>query len=249
MGRTLIDLVASTDNLSLAGVTLAPEEQPPANVDGALYTHSIDEALAGADVLIDFTSPDATPLHAAACINARVSWVLGTTGLNAAQQSAVDGAAQQVAVCQAANFSTGVTLMLRLVELAARATDVDTDLEVIEAHHRHKVDAPSGTALAVGKAMARGRDMELDANAVFSREGITGPRPAGSIGFATIRGGDIVGDHTALFASEGERLEITHRAGTRLAFARGACRAALWLQERPAGLYDMQDVLQLREGS
>lgn len=249
MGRTLIDLIGSADNLTLAGVTLAPGEQPPANAAPELYTHSIDEALAGADVLIDFTSPEATPLHAAACVHAGVSWVLGTTGLDAAQQAAVDGAAQQVAVCQAANFSTGVTLMLRLVELAARATDVDTDLEVVEAHHRHKVDAPSGTALAIGKAMARGRDIELDEHAVFGREGITGARPAGSIGFATIRGGDIVGDHTALFASEGERLEITHRAGTRLAFARGACRAALWLHERPAGLYDMQDVLQLREGS
>jgi 4-hydroxy-tetrahydrodipicolinate reductase len=249
MGRTLIDLIATVDNLSLAGVSLAPGEEPPANADGAVYSHDIERALAAADVLIDFTSPEATPQHAAACISAGTGWVLGTTGLNATQQASVDAAAQQIAVCQAANFSTGVTLMLRLVELAARATGIDTDLEVIEAHHRHKVDAPSGTALAIGKAMARGRDIGLDGNGVFSREGITGPRPAGSIGFATIRGGDIVGDHTALFASDGERLEITHRAGTRLAFARGACRAAFWLHERPAGLYDMQDVLQLREGS
>jgi 4-hydroxy-tetrahydrodipicolinate reductase len=124
--------------------------------------------------------------------------------------------------------------------------DRDTDLEIIEAHHRHKVDAPSGTALAIGKAMAQARGVSLDEHAVLSREGITGERPAGAIGFATVRGGDIVGDHTALFAGEGERIEITHRAGTRLAFARGACRAARWLKGRAAGLYDMQDVLQLR---
>ena len=136
--------------------------------------------------------------------------------------------------------------MLKLVELATRAAGEDTDLEVIEAHHRHKVDAPSGTALAIGKAMAKARGVSLEDEAVLSREGITGARPDGAIGFATVRAGDIVGDHTALFASDGERLEITHRAGTRDAFARGACRAAAWLVGREAGLYDMQDVLQLK---
>jgi 4-hydroxy-tetrahydrodipicolinate reductase len=247
MGRTLTELIADTAGLSVAAVTLAEDETAPATADASLYTRDIATALAAADVLIDFTTPAATPVHATACAQAGVSWVLGTTGLDASQQHSVAEAARKVAICQAANFSTGVNLMLRLVELATRASDADTDLEIIEAHHRHKVDAPSGTALAIGKAMARGRDIDLDANAVMSREGITGPRPEGSIGFATIRGGDIVGDHTALFASEGERLEITHRAGSRLAFARGACRAALWLHGRSAGLYDMQDVLRLRE--
>lgn len=248
MGRTLIELVQAADNLSLVAITLATGEAlpSPAPAPTDLYTHDIQAALVAADILIDFTTPETSVLHAKACASAGVSWVLGTTGLDESQQAAVESAATQVAVCQSANFSTGVNLMLRLVELAAAASDMDTDLEVIEAHHRHKVDAPSGTALAIGRAMASGRDVSLDEHAVMSREGITGARPEGSIGFATIRGGDIVGDHTALFASEGERLEITHRAGTRLAFARGACRAALWLKERPAGIYDMQDVLQLR---
>ncbi|WP_439107840.1 4-hydroxy-tetrahydrodipicolinate reductase [Congregibacter sp.] len=249
MGRTLIELIDGHEALSVAAVTLAQDEvaPEPAPVAADLFTHDIGTALAEADVLIDFTTPATSVMHAEACAEAGVSWVLGTTGLDASQQAAVASAAEKVAVCQSANFSTGVNLMLRLVELATRASDDDTDLEVIEAHHRHKVDAPSGTALAIGKAMAAGRNVDLDDQAVFSREGITGARPEGSIGFATIRGGDIVGDHTALFASEGELLEITHRAGTRLAFARGACRAAAWLREKPAGLYDMQDVLQLRD--
>ena len=213
---------------------------------GQLYTHDIASALARADVLIDFTTPSAAAAHAAALCEAGVAWVLGTTGLDAPQQALVERAAARIAICQAANFSTGVNLMLRLVELAARAVDADTDLEVIEAHHRHKVDAPSGTALAIGKAMAAARGVDLEARSITSREGITGARPEGAIGFATVRGGDIVGEHTALFAGAGERLEITHRAATRQAFARGACRAAAWLVSRPAGLYDMQDVLQLR---
>jgi 4-hydroxy-tetrahydrodipicolinate reductase len=248
MGRTLLELIDETEGLELAGVTLGPDESvpSPAPVPASLYTQDPGVAIANADVLIDFTSPQVTVAHATACAQAGVAWVLGTTGLNAEQQAAVEAAAERVAICQAANFSTGLNVMLRLVELAAQAVDDDTDLEVIEAHHRHKVDAPSGTALAIGRAMAEARGVSLDEQAVLSREGITGARPEGAIGFATIRGGDIVGDHTALFASEGERIEITHRAATRLAFARGACRAARWLKVRPAGLYDMQDVLQLR---
>ncbi|WOJ96563.1 4-hydroxy-tetrahydrodipicolinate reductase [Congregibacter brevis] len=249
MGRTLIDLIQGNEELSLAAVTLAQNENvpEPAPVSAELYTHEIDVALSEADVLIDFTTPATIVVHAQACARAGVKWVVGTTGLDASEQAAVTAAAGEVAICQAANFSTGVNLMLRLVELATRASEGETDLEVIEAHHRHKVDAPSGTALAIGKAMAIGRDIDLDEHAVMSREGITGARVDGSIGFSTIRGGDIVGDHTAMFVSDGERLEITHRAGTRLAFARGACRAAAWLSEKPAGLYDMQDVLQLRD--
>lgn len=249
MGLALTEIVSQVEGLSLKALTLAPGEDAPqpAPAPGFLYTHDIDEAFADADVLIDFTSPAATAAHAEACVRHGVAWVLGTTGLEAAEQNAVRGASLSVPVCQAANFSSGVTLMLRLVELATAAMDADTDLEVIEAHHRHKVDAPSGTALAIGKAMAAARGSDLDSLSVTSREGITGARPEGAIGFATVRGGDIVGDHTALFAADGERLEISHRASSRQAFARGACRAAAWLQGRSPGLYDMQDVLDLRE--
>lgn len=248
MGQTLTALVQDLPDFSLVAITLAPGETAPAGVpvQASLYTHDIDLALRNADVLLDFTTAATVVEHARACSEGGVAWVLGTTGLDATQQAQVAAAAQRVPVCQAANFSTGVNLMLRLVEIAARATDAGTDLEVIEAHHRHKIDAPSGTALAIGQALAVGRGVNLEQAAVMSREGITGARPEGAIGFATIRAGDIVGDHTALFASEGERLEITHRAGNRSAFARGACRAALWLQDRKPGLYDMQDVLALR---
>jgi 4-hydroxy-tetrahydrodipicolinate reductase len=249
MGQTLLDAVAAHPELTLAAVTLGPGESipSPAPIDPSLHTQQVDEALKSADVLIDFTSPQAIAAHAAACRATATAWVLGTTGLDAAQQQLVEASAREIPICQAANFSTGVTLMLQLVATAAAAMDLDTDLEVIEAHHRHKVDAPSGTALAVGRAMAEARGASLDELATMSREGITGERPAGSIGFATVRGGDIVGDHTALFAADGERLEITHRASSRQAFARGACRAARWLADRSAGLYDMQDVLGLRE--
>ena len=248
MGRALIGLACEDGPLEVAAVLIAPDETrpDPAPVAPALYGSDAASALAKADVLIDFTTPEAAVSHARACAAAGCAWVLGTTGLDADQQARVAEAARTIPVCQAANFSTGVNLMLRLVELASAAVDADTDLEVIEAHHRHKVDAPSGTALAIGRALAAGRGVALDQHAVFARDGITGPRPDGAIGFATIRAGDIVGDHTALYASDGERLEITHRAGTRLAFARGACRAASWLVGKPAGLYDMQDVLQLR---
>jgi 4-hydroxy-tetrahydrodipicolinate reductase len=251
MGRVLIDLVSGSDTLLLAGVS-APAGASDVPAPPEICFSSAAEALGTADVFIDFTSPEAIAEHAAAVTAAGTAWVLGTTGLDASQQELVKHASQSVPVCQAANFSTGVTLMLKLVELAARAVDADTDLEVIEAHHRHKVDAPSGTALAIGRALAAGRacaeggDIDLDERAVFSREGITGARPPGANGFATVRGGDIVGDHTALFAAEGERLEITHRAGTREAFARGALRAATWLPAQPPGLYDMHDVLKLK---
>ncbi|MEE4277526.1 MAG: 4-hydroxy-tetrahydrodipicolinate reductase [Halieaceae bacterium] len=244
MGRVLIDLVSRSDALQLAAVS-APAGAPVEAVPGELCFTSAGDALAAADVFVDFTSPEAIAEHAKAVVATHTAWVLGTTGLNGAQQALVEDAARSVAVCQAANFSTGVTLMLKLAELAARAVDADTDLEIIEAHHRHKVDAPSGTALALGRALAAGRGVDLDERAVFCREGITGERPDGAIGFATVRGGDIVGDHTVLFASEGERLEITHRAGTREAFARGALRAAHWLQQQPPGLYNMHDVLKL----
>jgi 4-hydroxy-tetrahydrodipicolinate reductase len=247
MGRVLTELVQDSEVLQLHSVLLSDDADTPviAAVPAGVYRRDLD-GLAGADVLVDFTSPAAVAKHAEACIAGDVAWVLGTTGLDATQQEIVNEAARRIPVCQAANFSTGVNLMLRLVSLAAAAVDDETDLEVIEAHHRHKVDAPSGTALALGRALADARGVDFDRSAVMSRVGITGARPPGAIGFSTVRGGDIVGDHTVLLAGDGERLEITHRAGTRLAFARGACRAAAWLGEQPPGLYDMQDVLRLR---
>lgn len=249
MGQALVEAVAAMDGIEIAALTLGPGETAPASapVDATLYHSDLATALPGADVFIDFTVPDAVAHHAAACRDAKVGWVLGTTGLKDEQQQLVDEAATHIPVCQAANFSPGVTLMLQLVAMATEAMGPDVDLEVIEAHHRHKVDAPSGTALALGRAMADGRGVSLDEHGVMSREGITGPRPEGSIGFATVRAGDIVGDHTAMFAAEGERLEITHRAGSRQAFARGACRAAQWLCGRDAGIYDMRDVLGLQK--
>ena len=250
MGQALVEAVNAHDSLTIRALTLGPGEDAPlaSPVSAEHYTHDLDTALEGADVFIDFTAPAAISGHAAACQKHGVAWVLGTTGLDADAQGLVEAAAGSVPICQAANFSSGVTLLLRLVELATRGMGDDVNLEVIEAHHRHKVDAPSGTALAIGKAMARGREIELEDSAVFAREGITGARPEGTIGFATVRGGDIVGDHTALFAADGERLELSHRASSRQAFARGACRAAAWLHGRAPGLYDMQDVLDLRSG-
>lgn len=246
MGQTLIETVSETPGLALHAITMAEHESSPsASPFSGKFTHDVGSALADGDVLIDFTVPGTIAEHAQACASSGAAWVLGTTGLDELQQAAVLEAAGVVPVCQAANFSSGVTLMLRLVELATRGMGEDTDLEVIEAHHRHKVDAPSGTALAIGKAMAGARGVSLEEHSVTHRDGITGARPDGAIGFSTIRGGDIVGDHTALFAADGERLEITHRASSRRSFARGACRAALWLAQKQPGLYGMQDVLGL----
>jgi 4-hydroxy-tetrahydrodipicolinate reductase len=173
--------------------------------------------------------------------------VVGTTGLDTAQQGAVDVAARSVPVCQAANFSTGVNLCLNLLETAARVLGDTVDIEIQEAHHRHKVDAPSGTALAMGRVVADALGRDLAKVAVFGREGQTGSRARETIGFATVRAGDIVGDHTVTFAADGERVEITHKASSRMSFARGAVRAAAWLCGRDAGLYDMQDVLGLNK--
>jgi 4-hydroxy-tetrahydrodipicolinate reductase len=198
------------------------------------------------DVLIDFTRPEATVAHAALCRDQGKCLVVGTTGLSAEQEMQLRTAAASIPVVFAPNMSVGVNLTFKLVELAARVLGDGVDIEIIEAHHRHKVDAPSGTALRLGRIVADtlGRDLEIDA--VYGREGQTGARDRRTIGFATIRAGDIVGEHTTLFAADGERVEITHRASSRLTFAAGAVRAAVWLGSRDAGLYDMQDVLGLR---
>ncbi|MCH9742003.1 MAG: 4-hydroxy-tetrahydrodipicolinate reductase [Proteobacteria bacterium] len=197
------------------------------------------------DVLIDFTRPEASLDYIAACVAGKKPIVIGTTGFSASELAVMSEAAKVIPIVFAPNFSVGVNLLLGLVAQAAKVL-TDYDIEVIEAHHRYKVDAPSGTALRLGQAAADALGWTLDDCAVYGREGITGERPANQIGFATVRGGDVVGDHTVLFAGLGERVELTHKASSRLTFAQGAVRAAHWLQGRNAGLYDMQDVLGLR---
>lgn len=202
-------------------------------------------AIEGADVLIDFTRPEASLQYLQACEEANVGMVIGTTGFTAEQKARIAQAAQQVGIVFAPNMSVGVTLLTNLVQAAAKVLKEGYDIEVIEAHHRHKVDAPSGTAFRLGEAAAAGAGRDFDEVALYAREGITGERKPESIGFATVRGGDIVGDHTVLFAGIGERIELTHKASSRATFALGALRAAKFLSDKKHGLYDMQDVLGL----
>ncbi len=198
------------------------------------------------DVLIDFTLPEVMLKNLAFCRKAGKAMVIGTTGLDAAQKQVLAEAGKDIPIVFAANFSVGVNLSLKLLDMAARVLGDEADVEIIEAHHRHKIDAPSGTALRMGEVIADALGRDLQEVAVYGREGHTGARDRQTIGFATVRGGDVVGDHTVLFACEGERLEVTHKASSRMTFAKGAVRAALWLDGREAGLYDMQDVLDLR---
>lgn len=198
------------------------------------------------DILIDFTRPAATLAHLALCQTSGKAMVIGTTGFSAEQKAAITHAAARIPIVFAPNMSIGVNLSFKLLELAARVLGENVDIEIIEAHHRHKVDAPSGTALAMGQVIAKTLGRELEQCAVYGRQGVTGERARATIGFATVRAGDIVGEHTVLFADVGERLEITHRASSRMTFAKGAVRAAVWLAGRGPGLFDMQDVLDLR---
>jgi 4-hydroxy-tetrahydrodipicolinate reductase len=200
-------------------------------------------ALAGADVLIDFTRPEGTLAHLAACRDLGVKAVIGTTGFTPGQKAAIAEHARDVAVVMSPNMSVGVNVMLGLLAQAARALGDAYDVEIVEAHHRHKVDAPSGTALAMGETIAAALGRDLARCAVYARHGHTGERAASTIGFATLRGGDIVGDHTVLFAGTGERIEITHRAASRATYAEGSLRAARFLATRERGLYAMRDVL------
>jgi 4-hydroxy-tetrahydrodipicolinate reductase len=197
------------------------------------------------DVLIDFTRPDDSMVIIEQCQKAGKQIVIGTTGYSDAQKSVIAEAAKDIAIVLAPNMSVGVNLALNLLALAAKVMGDYTDIEIIEAHHRHKVDAPSGTALRMGEVIADALGQDLKDCAIYGREGITGERDRKTIGFSTIRAGDIVGDHTVMFADEGERLEITHKATSRMTFANGAVRAAIWLKDQPKGLYDMQDVLGL----
>ena len=199
----------------------------------------------GCDVLVDFSAPDALPLNLEVAVAAGKPIVIGTTGLDAGHQAAIDAAARHVPVLQAANMSLGVNLLAHLVREAAARLGEAWDVEIVEMHHRHKADAPSGTALMLGAAAAEGRGVALDAVSDRGRDGLTGPRAPGHIGFAALRGGSVAGDHQAIFATDGERLELGHRAESRDIFARGAVRAAIWLKSRPPGRYTMADVLGL----
>ena len=207
---------------------------------------SLDRALAAAEVCIDFTLPESTVEHAGACRSRGCPMVIGTTGLSAGQLAALADAARDVAVVHAPNMSVGVNLCFKLLGIAARALGDGVDVEIIEAHHRHKVDAPSGTAVRMGEIIAAELGRDLAECAVYGREGHTGARDRRTIGFETIRAGDIVGEHTVMFGGDGERIELTHRSSSRANYAAGAVRAARWVVSRPPGLYDMQDVLGLR---
>lgn len=203
------------------------------------------ELFAAADAVIDFTTPAATRRHAALAAQAEVVYIVGTTGLGPEDQAVIEQAAIQTVVVQAANMSLGVNLLQLVTEQVARALDADYDIEVLEMHHRHKVDAPSGTALMLGEAAAKGRGVKLNDVACKAREGQVGARPRGEIGFATLRGGDVAGEHQVIFAAEGEQIVLTHKATSREVFAKGAVKAALWGRGKPAGLYSMRDVLGL----
>lgn len=254
MGRTLIEAIEAADDCTLAGA-LDQAESPAIGQDasaflgrqsGVIVTADLDAGLRNAQVLIDFTRPAGTLAHLAACRRHGTQMVIGTTGFSDAQRGEIEQAAQDLAIVMAPNMSVGVNVMLRLLDMAARALSRGYDIEIIEAHHRHKVDAPSGTALKMGEVIAQALGRDLKACAVYGREGVTGERDPSTIGFATIRGGDIVGDHTALFAGTGERIEITHKAGSRAGYAQGSLRAVRFLADKPNGLYDMFDVLGLR---
>jgi 4-hydroxy-tetrahydrodipicolinate reductase len=250
MGQMLIEATLAQPDLSLT-TALDRADSPLVGRDCAemmgrdtgVRVASDLAALAGADVLIDFTRPEGTLAHLAVCRQLGVNAVIGTTGFSEAQKAQVAEQARHVAIVMAPNMSLGVNVMLRLLDMAARALAEGYDIEVIEAHHRHKVDAPSGTALAMGEVLARASGRRLDDCAVWGRHGVTGERDPNSIGFSVIRGGDIVGDHTVLFAGTGERIEITHKSASRVTYAQGSLRAARFLAGRPPGLYGMDDVL------
>ena len=262
MGRTLVQAVTERTQAApgaaavagiTAGVTLAGDPQAGTDIGliagvGPLHVAagtSLQACLADFDVLIDFTSPTATLEHLELCRQAGKAIVIGTTGFTSAQKLQISDAGGSIPVVFAPNMSAGVNISLKLLELAARALGDDVDIEIVEAHHRHKKDSPSGTALRMGEVIAGALGRNLDEVAVYGREGISDERDRKTIGFATVRGGDIVGDHTVIFAGLGERLEITHKASSRMTFASGAVRAAIWLGDKPPGLYSIDDVLGL----
>jgi len=255
MGRSLIEACHATDGLTVAAALEHPESNLLGNDAGELVGIGALGVTVGADtgaviddfdVLIDFTRPAATLENLAACRAGGKRMVIGTTGFSEAERALIADAAKDIGLVFAPNMSVGVNLCLKLLDMAARVLGDEVDVEVIEAHHRHKVDAPSGTALRMGEVVAEALGRDLKDCAVYGRQGHTGERDRKTIGFETIRAGDIVGDHTVLFAGTGEQVEITHKASSRMTFANGAARAAAWVMEREPGLYDMQDVLGLR---
>lgn len=255
MGRMLIQAVHQ------AGYQLAAAvERPESTLLGAdagelagvgkldvVVVDSLEKVIDQCDAVIDFSTPQATERHLAICRAAKVAIVIGTTGLSDVQKQQLNDAAQDIRVVYSGNYSVGVNVSLKMLELAARAFGDTVDIEIIEAHHRHKVDAPSGTAYMMGEAVANTLGRDLKQVAVYGREGHTGPRERQTIGFETIRGGDIVGEHTVMFIGEGERVEVKHIATNRMNFASGAVRAAAWAIQQPVGRYDMQDVLSLKD--
>ena len=254
MGHMLIEAVNASADCLLTGA-LDVASSPAIGQDACAFAgrssgvsiHSdLREGLKNSRVLIDFTRPEGTLAHLAICRELGIKLVIGTTGFSDAQKTEIRAAAQDIAIVMAPNMSVGVNVTLKLLEMAAKAMSTGYDIEIIEAHHRHKVDAPSGTALKMGEVIAGALGRDLKDCAVYAREGVTGERDPSSIGFATIRGGDIVGDHTVLFLGDGERIEISHKSSSRATYAQGSLRAARFLESQATGLFDMFDVLNLK---
>jgi 4-hydroxy-tetrahydrodipicolinate reductase len=254
MGRMLIETVLKTPDTRLAAA-LEQRGNPSIGKDagelvgeacGVAISDDAEQALTGCDVLIDFTRPEGTLAHLAICRRLGVKLVIGTTGFDQNQKQEIADAARVIAIAMAPNFSVGVNVTFKLLEVAAAALSTGFDVEIVETHHRHKVDAPSGTALRMGEIIAAALKRDLQSCAVHGREGVTGERDSQTIGFSAIRGGDVVGDHTAMFLGTGERIEITHRSNSRATYAEGALRSARFLLDKKTGFYDMQDVLGLR---
>ncbi|WP_334155404.1 4-hydroxy-tetrahydrodipicolinate reductase [Tepidimonas sp.] len=254
MGRMLIEAVQAADDCVLSAA-LDRSDSPALGQDAAAFLGQpagvaigadVDAAVAASDVLIDFTRPEGTLAHLAACVRHGTAMVIGTTGFTEAQKAAIAEASQRIPIVLAPNMSVGVNVTFKLLEMAARALATGYDIEIVEAHHRHKVDAPSGTALKMGEVIAQALGRDLKDCAVYERHGHTGERDPSTIGFSTVRGGDVVGDHTVLFLGSGERIEITHKSSSRATYAQGSLRAVRFLAGRSSGLYDMFDVLGLR---
>ena len=254
MGNMLIDAVRASDDCTLTGA-LDVASSPAIGKDagafsgqltGVTITADLRAGLANGQVLIDFTRPEGTLAHLRVCREMGVALVIGTTGFTEAQKAEIAAASKDIAIMMASNMSVGVNVTLKLLERAAKALSIGYDIEIVEAHHRHKVDAPSGTALKMGEVIASALGRDLKDCAVYAREGVTGERDPSSIGFATIRGGDIVGDHTVLFAGTGERIEISHKSSSRATYAQGSLRAVRFLAGHKSGLFDMFDVLSLK---
>ncbi len=254
MGHMLIETILASKDCELAGALDMPGSAAIGQDAGAFLgkltgvkvTASLDEGLANAQTLIDFTRPEGTLTHLAACEKHGVKLVVGTTGFDDAGKVRINEAANKIGIVMAPNMSVGVNVTLKLLEHAAKMLNDDYDIEITEAHHKHKVDAPSGTALKMGEVIATAQGTPLAARAIYAREGHTGPRRVGSIGFSTVRGGDIVGDHTVMFAGTGERIEISHKSSNRMGYATGSLYAVRYLADKPQGLFDMFDVLGLK---